>query len=496
MPPPLDRRAFLAAAGAPMAAAGALRARRVAPRDRRPHPARRAGLGPRRRPRRARAGPPREGVPRRLLPRHPARRPRADPRDRRRLLAARRGHRRGRALGEPAGPRPGGAPQERRHGDRGARPRRGGGRALLRGHRGFLQPDELVRPAPDNLSERFFDAAVENARKILDAVKPTRTTFCYEMMAWSLPDSPDACLRMLRAVDRKAFAVHLDPCNLVHSPERYYRSSDLLRECYAKLGRHVASVHAKDLTWDVEMAVHFREVPDRPGLDRLHGPSRRARTPRARRAADARAPAERGRVRRRPRPGRCRGQHDRPRLRVRTATPHHGRPAALRARRSGSLQPFASNPATTGRASSVLPSRRRAFAREFWNETALASPAMAGTAASASSSTRAPRPGRLPAPAGGPARRAPTPAAPARGGSRGRARACAGRRPETPRGARPRPAAAPARGGPGRGPRASATGCGCPLRRPARRWPRPARGAGPPPRGRRVRTPRCPGSRG
>ena len=115
-------------------------------------------------------------------------------------------------------------------------------------------------PHPDNLSHRFFDAAVENARKILDAVKPTHTTFCYEMMAWSLPDSPDACLRMLTAVDRKAFAVHLDPCNLVHSPERYYRSSDLVRECYAKLGPHVASVHAKDLAWDVEMAVHFREV--------------------------------------------------------------------------------------------------------------------------------------------------------------------------------------------------------------------------------------------
>ena len=115
-------------------------------------------------------------------------------------------------------------------------------------------------PHPENLSERFFDAAVENARAIIDAVKPTRTTFCYEMMAWSLPDSPDACLRMVKAVDRKAFAVHLDPCNLVNSPSRYYGSSELVRECYRKLGPLVASVHAKDLAWDVEMAVHFREV--------------------------------------------------------------------------------------------------------------------------------------------------------------------------------------------------------------------------------------------
>ena len=125
---------------------------------------------------------------------------------------------------------------------------------------GSFSPTSWFGPHPDNLSDRFFDAAVENARKILDAVRPTRTTFCYEMMGWSLPDSPDACLRMLKAVERKAFAVHLDPCNLVQSPERYYRSSDLLRECYAKLGPRIASVHAKDLTWDVEMAVHFREV--------------------------------------------------------------------------------------------------------------------------------------------------------------------------------------------------------------------------------------------
>jgi len=135
---------------------------------------------------------------------------------------------------------------------------------------GSFSPTSWFGPHPENLSERFFDAAVENARRILDAVKPTRTTFAYEMMAWSLPDSADASLRMLKAVDRKAFAVHLDPCNLVSSPERYYRSNELVRECYAKLAPHVASVHVKDLTWDVEMAVHFREV--RLGLGSIdHG---------------------------------------------------------------------------------------------------------------------------------------------------------------------------------------------------------------------------------
>lgn len=115
-------------------------------------------------------------------------------------------------------------------------------------------------PHPENLSQKFFDAAVENARKIIDAVKPKRAKFCYEMMGWALPDSPDSYLRMIKAVDREGFGVHVDVANMVNSPERFYRNADLINECFDKLGPHITSCHAKDLVWDVEMNVHFREV--------------------------------------------------------------------------------------------------------------------------------------------------------------------------------------------------------------------------------------------
>ncbi|MBI5387866.1 MAG: sugar phosphate isomerase/epimerase [Verrucomicrobia bacterium] len=125
---------------------------------------------------------------------------------------------------------------------------------------GSFNPKIWYGPHPDNFTPKFFDAVVENARKIIDAVKPKRAKFCYEMMGWALPDSPDSYLKMIRAVDHEAFGVHLDPCNLVNSPERFYRNTDLLNECFDKLGRWIASCHAKDLTWDVEMNVHFREI--------------------------------------------------------------------------------------------------------------------------------------------------------------------------------------------------------------------------------------------
>lgn len=116
-------------------------------------------------------------------------------------------------------------------------------------------------PHPDNISQRFFDAAVENARKIIDAVKPRRAKFTFEMMGWALPDSPDEYVRLVKAVDREAFGVHLDPCNLINSPRRFYNNTALLNECFDKLGQWIVSCHAKDLAWEVEMNVHFREVP-------------------------------------------------------------------------------------------------------------------------------------------------------------------------------------------------------------------------------------------
>ncbi|MCD6338882.1 MAG: sugar phosphate isomerase/epimerase [Verrucomicrobia bacterium] len=132
---------------------------------------------------------------------------------------------------------------------------------------GSFHPNVWYGPHPKNISRECFDAAVENARKIIDAVKPRRAKFCYEMMGWTIPDSPDAYLELIRAVDRKAFGAHLDPCNLINSPRRFYDNAAVIRECFRKLGPWIVSCHAKDLAWKIEMNVHFLEV--RPGLGQI-----------------------------------------------------------------------------------------------------------------------------------------------------------------------------------------------------------------------------------
>jgi sugar phosphate isomerase/epimerase len=133
---------------------------------------------------------------------------------------------------------------------------------------GSFNPDVWYGPDARNLSPEFFDATVENCRRIIDEVKPTRTRFTIEMMPWSLPDGPESYLKLIQAVHRKAFAVHLDVCNIINSPERFYRNSRVIAECFRLLGPHIASCHAKDLHWAMEYNLHFVEVaPGRGGID-------------------------------------------------------------------------------------------------------------------------------------------------------------------------------------------------------------------------------------
>ena len=133
---------------------------------------------------------------------------------------------------------------------------------------GSYNPKVWYGPNPRNLSQEFFDSTVENCRRVIDEVKPKRTKFTIEMMGWSIPDGPDSYLKLLRAVDRSGFAVHMDVCNGINSPEKFYHTGEFISECFRKLGPWIASCHAKDLAWIPEMNVHFVEViPGRGEVD-------------------------------------------------------------------------------------------------------------------------------------------------------------------------------------------------------------------------------------
>jgi sugar phosphate isomerase/epimerase len=122
-------------------------------------------------------------------------------------------------------------------------------------------------PHPRNLSQEAFELTVQNVRQIIDAVKPRRTHYCLETMPWVIPDSPDSYLRLIEAIDRPMFAVHLDPVNMINCPARFYDNGGFLRECFDKLGPWIVSCHGKDILMQEQLTVHLDEV--RPGLGSL-----------------------------------------------------------------------------------------------------------------------------------------------------------------------------------------------------------------------------------
>jgi len=125
---------------------------------------------------------------------------------------------------------------------------------------GSFNPDAWDGPDPDNFGPEFFAATVEVVRQVIDDVQPKRTRFAIEMMGWTLPSSPDEYLELIKAVDRRSFAVHMDACNLINSPYRIYDNASVIEEAFKKLGPWVASCHAKDVAWVPGSQVHFKEV--------------------------------------------------------------------------------------------------------------------------------------------------------------------------------------------------------------------------------------------
>lgn len=114
-----------------------------------------------------------------------------------------------------------------------------------------------------NFTADAFAAAVDNARWLIDTVKPKRTRFVYEIYPFSVADTPANIRRLLDAVDRPQFAAHMDLVNLVNCPRLYYENAALARESARLFGDRIVSAHAKDLAMQEEVSVIMHEV--RPG---------------------------------------------------------------------------------------------------------------------------------------------------------------------------------------------------------------------------------------
>ena len=133
---------------------------------------------------------------------------------------------------------------------------------------GSKNPEHWAGPHEENLTKETFDEIVEVSKKLLREVNPKRTFYVIEPMPWAYPDSPDSYLDLIKAIDHPQFGVHLDPVNMLSSPQLLYNNGDFIKDCFKKLGPHIKSCHAKDIViLSGTDLPKFEEI--RPGLGLL-----------------------------------------------------------------------------------------------------------------------------------------------------------------------------------------------------------------------------------
>lgn len=112
-----------------------------------------------------------------------------------------------------------------------------------------------------NYKAATYEEIVKTVQYIIDQVKPQKTFYTLEAMQWAFPDSVACYEALLHDIDRPGFAVHLDPVNLVTSPDKYYNTGELVGFAFARLGAKIRSCHAKDVLLAPDYLVHLTEVP-------------------------------------------------------------------------------------------------------------------------------------------------------------------------------------------------------------------------------------------
>lgn len=135
---------------------------------------------------------------------------------------------------------------------------------------GSLSPTLWDGYAPGNYAKETYDEIIRITREIIDDVNPRVSSYSLEPMPWMIPDSPQQYLQLIRDMDRSGFSVHLDFANMINGIERYHHAEEFIRSCFTLLGKHIRSIHLKDVKLGDELPCCIREVQLGQGALPLH----------------------------------------------------------------------------------------------------------------------------------------------------------------------------------------------------------------------------------
>lgn len=135
-------------------------------------------------------------------------------------------------------------------------------------HAGNCSPESAIAPHKDNWTWETWKLVVEGMKQILKDTAGMKVELGIEAVNMTCMNNPRAHLQLIEDVGDPRIKVLLDPVNMI-SLRNYFRTTELINECFDLLGENIIAAHAKDTyTLPNRMSAYITEVaPGRGVLD-------------------------------------------------------------------------------------------------------------------------------------------------------------------------------------------------------------------------------------
>ncbi|MCE5248903.1 sugar phosphate isomerase/epimerase [bacterium] len=119
--------------------------------------------------------------------------------------------------------------------------------------------DSPTKPHRDNWTKETWDDSVKAIRQIIKDTAGSKVNLGVEALNPCNINNPKAHVRLREDVGDPRVKVTLDPTNMLNTND-YYRTTELINECFGLLGEDILYAHAKDVLWLPDMLPAFKWV--------------------------------------------------------------------------------------------------------------------------------------------------------------------------------------------------------------------------------------------
>ena len=112
-------------------------------------------------------------------------------------------------------------------------------------HAGNRSAEAAIAPHKDNWTMETWKLVVDGMKQILKDTAGMKVELGIEAVNMTCMNNPRAHLRLIEDVGDPRLKVLLDPVNMI-SLRNYFRTTELINECFDLLGENILAAHAKD----------------------------------------------------------------------------------------------------------------------------------------------------------------------------------------------------------------------------------------------------------